>query len=199
MAVPSSFRSPIGEFSRSFESESPALAADVEATAFVRSQLDLRVYGVAGPYVRWNSYLVLESDVRTVDAPWWQLYGGGEVGVGVEGRFLGRSMADYHLPAVVEYRDLIGQAEYPFLNLPPVASADTDQEVSIGETVVLDGSGSEDPEAMGLRYAWRQTDGPAVGLSDASTSQPSFMRKMPGPMSSNWWWTTASMKVNRMP
>ena len=121
------------------------------------------------------------------------------MGVGVEGQYLGRSMTDYYAPSVVAYRDLMGQAEDPFVNLPPVASAGADQEVSIWETVVLDGSGSEDPEAMGLRYAWRQTDGPAVGLSDASTSQPSFMRKMPGPMSSNWWWTTASMKVNRMP
>ena len=59
-------------------------------------------------------------------------------------------------------------------NSPPVADAGPDQTVSEAAGVVLDGSGSYDPEGAALAYLWKQTGGLAVTLSDATAVQPSF-------------------------
>ncbi len=58
--------------------------------------------------------------------------------------------------------------------IPPVANAGADQKVSEGEVVMLDGSQSLDPQGQAVAWAWRQTGGPPVALSDGSAVQPSF-------------------------
>lgn len=60
-------------------------------------------------------------------------------------------------------------------NVMPVADAGPDQpSVAEATTVSLDGSGSSDPDADTLTYAWTQTSGPTVTLSDASAVSPTF-------------------------
>jgi len=59
--------------------------------------------------------------------------------------------------------------------LLPVADAGTDQTVDETTLVSLNGSGSTDPEGGQLSYAWSQTSGPTVALSDAKIAEPTFM------------------------
>ena len=59
-------------------------------------------------------------------------------------------------------------------NTPPVAHAGSNQTVETGDPVSLDGSRSSDADDDDLRYAWRQTSGPSVSLSGATTASPSF-------------------------
>jgi len=67
--------------------------------------------------------------------------------------------------------------EDPFVevNEPPVADAGTNRSVAEANGMELDGSASSDPEGDPLEYAWRQTEGPLVELSDASAVAPGFV------------------------
>ena len=60
------------------------------------------------------------------------------------------------------------------INSPPVANAGPDQTVAELSTVNLDGSASQDPDGDIFSYAWQQTGGPNVTLSDATAATPSF-------------------------
>lgn len=63
-------------------------------------------------------------------------------------------------------------------NKPPVADAGKDITVQPDALVLLDGSGSSDPERDALTYEWRQLDGPATELLADRTSTPSFMASL---------------------
>jgi hypothetical protein len=59
-------------------------------------------------------------------------------------------------------------------NGPPVADAGGDRTVEEGESVVLDGTGSRDPDGDPLTWLWTQEDGLSVELSDSAVSEPTF-------------------------
>ena len=68
-------------------------------------------------------------------------------------------------------------------DLAPVAHAGVDREVEVGQQVVLDGSGSYDPEGAGLFYSWQLVAAPSharASLSGADTAAPSFTPDLPG-------------------
>jgi hypothetical protein len=59
-------------------------------------------------------------------------------------------------------------------NLPPVANAGLDQTATTESTVILDGSGSVEPNGDAMTYSWTQTSGTLVTLADAGTAKASF-------------------------
>jgi|GEM_PF-1063801 len=61
------------------------------------------------------------------------------------------------------------------INTAPIADAGPDQGAVPGATLVsLDGTGSSDPDGDALTFAWTQTGGTVVTLSDATSSAPTF-------------------------
>jgi hypothetical protein len=67
------------------------------------------------------------------------------------------------------------------VNQAPVAHAGDDQTVPEGSAVTLHGGASFDPDNDPLTYAWTQTAGTAVSLSDPSAVEPSFTAPLTGP------------------
>ena len=64
-----------------------------------------------------------------------------------------------------------------FANTPPVADAGPDQEVVLGNTVTLDGTGSFDADGDMLSYSWKVLGRPAGGsiiIDDADSATASF-------------------------
>ena len=59
-------------------------------------------------------------------------------------------------------------------NQIPVADAGPNQSAQVEDVVILDGSGSSDPEGDVLQYLWVQTDGLTIILVDPETDSPTF-------------------------
>ncbi len=59
-------------------------------------------------------------------------------------------------------------------NNPPTANAGTNQTVSSGTVVTLNGAASSDSDGTVANYAWTQTAGSAVTLSSTTAAQPTF-------------------------
>jgi peptidoglycan/xylan/chitin deacetylase (PgdA/CDA1 family) len=63
----------------------------------------------------------------------------------------------------------------PVANDAPIANAGYDTTVKGNNTVMLDGSGSKDPDGTIASYRWTQVSGDNVSLSDPSAIQPTFV------------------------
>jgi sugar lactone lactonase YvrE len=77
--------------------------------------------------------------------------------------------------AVLTVPWLLGGCPGPVVtNQPPVANAGPNQSVNPGDVVTLNGAGSSDPDGDTLSFAWVQTAGTGVTLTNADTSTPTF-------------------------
>lgn len=67
------------------------------------------------------------------------------------------------------------ESDLPNTSLAPIANAGPDQTVTPGTSVMLDGSGSYDPDGeIPITYQWEQTLGTTVTLSNPTSSMPTF-------------------------
>jgi uncharacterized repeat protein (TIGR02543 family) len=101
-------------------------------------------------------------------------------GFSIDGAYAG-STTTYTFPATTTGSHAIYVA-FSQLNQPPVANAGVDQIANLGSLVTLDGRQSVDPDnkPLPLTYSWTQISGPAVSLTGATTSQPTFQASVSG-------------------
>jgi len=61
------------------------------------------------------------------------------------------------------------------VNSVPFADAGEDISADVGDTIILDGSLSSDPDGDNISYIWSQTKGTLVSLSSSNSVNPSFV------------------------
>jgi len=95
-------------------------------------------------------------------------------------RFVPTESGDYVFSLVVSDGRATSQPDEVMIRVRavdsvPVAMAGRDFRAPIGGPVILDGSGSYDPDGIPLGYSWRQRGGPAaVSLDDPASESPRF-------------------------
>ena len=97
--------------------------------------------------------------------------------------FVGKKKGDYRFRLVVndgKVDSLPDDVAVRVRNVKPAASAGGNHVVDAGTRVVLDGSGSRDPNEDPLRFSWVQTDGLPVALQNANTQSASFVPSTSG-------------------
>jgi len=101
----------------SFEYREPSLSAEAKIKAYAGPQLELMLYGIAGPHCNIYGYLDFEADI--LDDPWWELYAGLDVTAGLQLEIITKFWsAVYSSPEfdIINFRtpEPIAQADGPF-------------------------------------------------------------------------------------
>jgi|GEM_PF-2741465 len=110
--------STINEFSKYFNYTPPYLDCNAGARAYIRPQFNILIYGVLSPYLYGDLYGKIEANIN--DNPWWNLYAGADLGVGVEAEILGKEIFDFNTnPPLISYEQLIASAS---ASEPPLAN-----------------------------------------------------------------------------
>jgi K319L-like, PKD domain len=97
--------------------------------------------------------------------------------------FLAKQSGAYRFELVVrdgKVNSLPDEVVVTIRNVPPAAEAGPDHRVYVGTEVVLDGSGSVDPNEDLLTFSWSQTAGTTVPLQGAYSQEASFVPVQPG-------------------
>ncbi|MEW6440837.1 MAG: hypothetical protein AB1640_07850 [bacterium] len=150
-------------------------SATAEATVYAdRSPLTFRWEPSTGPVAHYNVYVSTDGasvqQVTEVNAPTCRLdvEDGGVYTVQVEAEDSNGNRGPMSGSSEVVAVALAG------VNHPPVAMAEAPESAGVGDWVILDASGSVDPDADDLIYEWKQTNGPEVVLDDPSNAAVGF-------------------------
>ncbi len=92
---------------------------------------------------------------------------------------IGYTAVDHPMWAAVEER-FIEEAPIEPSNQPPVAIAQAPNDARVGATIVLDGSGSSDPDGDPLTFRWAQVNGPALSITEADRPRAMVVPAAPG-------------------
>ena len=119
-------------FNKSLNFTSPELSCNANAKVYIHPELRVKLYDVVGPYLFGDIYARLEADIQ--ENPWWSLYIGTDLGLGVNVEKYGVELIDYSTnPPLIVFENLIASA--PEVTTP-VADFDVDSTSGIAPLTV---------------------------------------------------------------
>jgi formylglycine-generating enzyme required for sulfatase activity len=101
----------VSESNPQFSYIPPHLSTDMDVKGYAGLRQSMLIYGLVGPYASIDLYLKLEADLSK--NPWWSLYGGVEMPIGIHAEILSPDIADYET-IVINYKILLAQATETF-------------------------------------------------------------------------------------
>jgi len=151
---------PFSELSKSFEYDEPELETTLTAKAYIKPKLIFKIYGVVSPKFYAELYSLLKADIA--DDPWWELYAGLKLGVGIHVGIWGTTLADWEEPIIAPPPFLLAVADQG-LNTRPTADFTIEPKAGEVNTVfefdASESSDNEDPLSdLQVRWDW-QNDG----------------------------------------
>jgi len=125
-------------FESSFGFNPPELSANATAKVYIKPQLNIAVYGILSPYLFLEGYSRLDADISMT--PWWKLYVGLGVGVGIKAEIFGNVMDYYTDPPLISVEKLIASAPeaLPVVQTSPISEI-TENSARSGGTVIVAG------------------------------------------------------------
>jgi formylglycine-generating enzyme required for sulfatase activity len=154
--------SSVADFSNQFQYIPPTLSAGMDMKGYTAARLSLLLYGAMGPYSEIDAYLELEAD--PAETPWWNLYGGLEMPIGVKVEVLGHLLTDY-TTTVIDYRLTLAQAQSNNPPNPPFNPFPVDGDVDQSLNVDLTWAGG-DPDGDAVTYdVYFEDNNPSPNIS----------------------------------
>lgn len=121
-------------WSNSFDWDPPTPYVGVEVKGYLDPRLQLKLYGVAGPYGTIQPYVKFEAASNAT--PWWTLSAGIEAKVGVEIEILGQSLGENTEFVLLGYNVILAQAAD---NGPPYEPSNPDPpDEAVGQPTELE-------------------------------------------------------------
>jgi len=163
------------------ERDDPEDEVELRGPASDIGTTSLKVFGVTVDLLPGTEY---EDDDASLSASEFLARAAGQI-VDVEGSWNGTSLAADKIEIEHEEGGSVATPPPPptgGANQAPVARPGSSRTVSTGASVVLDGSGSSDPEGTALTFSWtlQVPTGSTAVLSSATVSQPSFTADIAG-------------------
>ncbi|MFH1231555.1 MAG: hypothetical protein V1709_08690 [Planctomycetota bacterium] len=144
--------SPVNSLTKSFDYTPPTLSAGLGIQGYIQPQMNLLIYGVAGPYADAKGYLQLDANV--LNTPWWQLYGGIEAGAGVKLSALGQTIANYELLKIIDYEILLAQAPIETVSTPNLPTGTISGTTGTSYDYSTGGASSDLGHAVEYQFDW---------------------------------------------
>lgn len=98
--------------SAGFDYNPPDLDGNAEARVYIKPKFSIKIYNVLSPYLYAEIFGRIEADLS--GDPWWDLYSGVDLGIGVEAAVLGYQIVNYYTnPPLIRFETLIASATEP--------------------------------------------------------------------------------------
>lgn len=156
--------SPYNTFDKNLNFQPPQLNMNAGAEAYLKPEILIKIYAIAGPYV--NLKLYGRVDANLLQTPWWKLYGGVTMNAGAKVDILDKFLLEYTVSDLIKYEQLLAQSTTPPVSLPTVTTNNittvTSTSATVGGNVTADGGAtvtergvywgqSENPEETGTK------------------------------------------------
>lgn len=112
---------PFQTFANEINFQPPQLNLNASAGSYIKPELLIKVYSVAGPYANIKLYGRLDANI--VETPWWKLYGGITLSAGAKVNIIDKFLLEFNVNDLLKYEKVLAQASTPPVSLPNVTTS----------------------------------------------------------------------------